>query len=273
MNSSDINECYVSVSKTQEDENSHKEYTSLWYEFTDKIDKTIPYKFKSNSPVDDFIKSVGVNKYDARSMRYLLKDLRLPMIQCDETRRIIHAIMDIDGSFVTKPITFANNSAMLTFRIFKDVSSDDIPDGFGSYIKCMSVYFRSFITIDTLESRYPGGGEKLMKAFTIIVNDAPIIALAGYLYKGDYEFGNKSLLSKTISAWERYGFNNVNGLLDSYENAAPMLRCNGSIIDVLKEDDPKVIKQIYKMSRSGESVYEHVSKENGYKVINWYTFE
>lgn len=250
----------------------YKELVTLEDTLKSMLDDSIQYKFDSEVPLTNFLTELGVDMDDAYGVRFLNKNLRFPMCGDMMSYNIIKAAMRTEGKFATKHIRFESHDAKMTFAIYRNMSQDDVPKELGSYVKSMARYFRSFIVIDNLESRDKGAAEKLVQEFLSIVDDAPVVALAGYLYKGDYELGESSILDKHVHAWESYGFRNVNGLLDSYEESVPMLHCNNSIDKAFNVRSKKEIRELQKIIDAGESVYEYLSKENGYEVVNWFTF-
>lgn len=216
--------------------------------------------------------------------RYALKDLRFPL---SAKRSMVPLLFFMDYEnhgepFVTEPMVCETENALCKVQVFRNAIPTELDLEYGSYPVTASRLFKDFIHILDMESRAPGGADALMSELDTVLGDAPVIVLAGHLYEGDYEHDEEKgtrweIRKKHERFWEKHGFQNVNGIIDSYSESVPMLRCNKNAIDsifrmVAEEDELNGTKagRLAKMREKGHSVYETVLAEQGYEVENWH---
>lgn len=122
------------------------------------------------------------------------------------------------------------HTAKLTYTVYR-FEKPTTERKYQSYVLEASLYFKSFVVINTLCSSTKGEGSKLLDRLCKIFPDSIILGEAGCLLVCDYDLFKAGLISDPVDALVKYyvrnGFVNINNKIGNYEESCIVAKFNG----------------------------------------------
>lgn len=102
---------------------------------------------------------------------------------------------------------------------------------YSAYVLDASLYFKSFVVINTLCSSVKGVGSKLLTKLDKAFPDSIILGEAGCLLACDYDLFKAGLIDDPVDTLIKYyvsnGFININSKIGNYEESCIVAKFNG----------------------------------------------